>query len=98
VADIGDALTDRELLISLNERVLALTNRLDANITMMNKRFDHGQGKFCEIDDKLSDHDVRLSSLEIFRQGVTWVAMAVSVLIVGLLWAIFTGQAGVVFR
>jgi len=91
-------MTDRELLIALNEQVAALSRRLDENLEAMNGRLIRGRDHFERLDDVLADHDKRLSNLEIFRQAATWMAVAIGALVVGLLWAIFTGQAGVVFK
>jgi len=91
-------MTDRELLIALNEQVAALSRRLDENLEAMNGRLIRGRDHFTRVDGKLAEHDRRLSNLEIFRQGATWLAMAITALAIGLAWALLTGQAWVVFR
>lgn len=96
--DLDGRMSDRELLISLNAQVAALARRLDDNLAAMNARFSRGRSKFEEIEDVQHDHENRIGQLEVFRQGVTWLAMAVGLLVVALLWSIFTGQAGVVFK
>jgi chromosome segregation ATPase len=95
----------KEHINQLDDRLRKMEQTDAACIPVMNARIDHVNDKLKEHENSLTTKSQQIKTLEaqVARLAnmyaiMTWIFGALGISVIGLIWALITGQAEVIFR
>jgi len=92
------------LTIAQTQSVFDSLQRMENKIDQLDEKIqclERDSVKNDEVSTKVKDHEARLRELEKLAPAmklVIWIAGILGVSVIGLLWAVITGQAAILFK